>query len=140
MSRDWMKDAACRGVDPELFFPHTEGNPMPAIRVCRGCTVADACLEYALDTKAGFGVWGAMLMQERSNRPPKKVSSEHVAPRAQKHRPKKISNSGTCRDCGAWTVSVNVGRPPAGASRYGGQGRCEPCYKRAQRAEKAVTS
>ena len=46
---DWRHIAACREVDPELFFPI--GNSGPAIaqieeakQVCRRCKVLDECL------------------------------------------------------------------------------------------------
>ena len=52
---DWRHQAACRDEDPELFFPI--GNTGPALLqiearsiVCRRCTVADTCLQWAIDS------------------------------------------------------------------------------------------
>ncbi len=60
---DWRHRAACRDVDPELFFPI--GNTGPAIlqieeakQVCRRCDVTDACLRWALESGQESGVWG----------------------------------------------------------------------------------
>ncbi|MEU4825809.1 WhiB family transcriptional regulator [Actinomadura citrea] len=67
---DWRHRAACRDVDPELFFPI--GNTGPAIlqieeakQVCRRCDVSDACLRWALESGQESGVWGAMGEDER---------------------------------------------------------------------------
>jgi WhiB family redox-sensing transcriptional regulator len=48
--RDWRLDAACRDVDPELFFPETGQVPQvaQAKAVCAGCAVRGPCLEAAL--------------------------------------------------------------------------------------------
>ena len=67
---DWRSYAACRDVDPELFFPI--GNTGPALiqieeakQVCRGCRVREECLRWALDTGQDSGVWGGMSEDER---------------------------------------------------------------------------
>ncbi|MGH3239205.1 MAG: WhiB family transcriptional regulator [Spirillospora sp.] len=67
---DWRHRAACRDVDPELFFPI--GNTGPAIlqieeakQVCRRCGVTDACLRWALESGQESGVWGGMGEDER---------------------------------------------------------------------------
>jgi WhiB family transcriptional regulator, redox-sensing transcriptional regulator len=48
--RNWRLDAACRDVDPELFFPETGQVPQTAAakQVCAGCAVRGPCLEEAL--------------------------------------------------------------------------------------------
>jgi WhiB family transcriptional regulator, redox-sensing transcriptional regulator len=48
--RDWRLDAACREVDPELFFPEPGQAPQAAAAkaVCAGCAVRGPCLEQAL--------------------------------------------------------------------------------------------
>ncbi|MFC5184878.1 WhiB family transcriptional regulator [Actinomadura harenae] len=67
---DWRHRAACRDVDPELFFPI--GNTGPAIvqieeakQVCRRCDVTDACLRWAIGSGQDSGVWGGMGEDER---------------------------------------------------------------------------
>lgn len=62
--------AACRGVDPELFFPvGTEGaaaeQATAAKFVCAGCPLRSGCLAWALDTGQEFGVWGGTTEDER---------------------------------------------------------------------------
>ncbi|MDR0504359.1 MAG: WhiB family transcriptional regulator [Bifidobacteriaceae bacterium] len=67
---DWRHDAACLEEDPELFFPI--GNTGPALiqiedakAVCRRCSVAAVCLQWALDTNQDSGVWGGLSEDER---------------------------------------------------------------------------
>lgn len=62
--RRWRDFAACRAVDPEIFFRTTnDGVPnKEAEAVCAGCPVRVQCLEYAMthpDT-ARYGVWGGL--------------------------------------------------------------------------------
>jgi transcription factor WhiB len=48
--RDWRLEAACREVDPELFFPEPSQAPQAAAAkaVCAGCGVRGPCLAAAL--------------------------------------------------------------------------------------------
>ena len=66
----WRQKAACRGVDPEVFFPagtkvrvafHTEH----AKAICGSCPVRAPCLDYALATGQRDGIWGGMTAEER---------------------------------------------------------------------------
>ena len=88
-SPDWMSRAACRGEDPELFFPIPAAGPAPAqIRaakaVCDGCPVQAICLCYAVVTSQD-GIWGGTTREERLGGPvvrsalpcPPAVSAQH---------------------------------------------------------------
>ena len=66
---DWRDQAACRDVDPDLFFPlGTSGASLPQIelakQICRTCPVCGSCLRWALD-HADDGVWGGTTEEER---------------------------------------------------------------------------
>jgi WhiB family transcriptional regulator, redox-sensing transcriptional regulator len=67
----WRKDALCRGVDTNLFFPAGELGEEPVLHaetakaVCFTCPVREECLEYALATDQPFGVWGGTTEAER---------------------------------------------------------------------------
>lgn len=65
MSEDWRDLAACKGVDPELFFPERGDDTRPAKAICRGCDVRFECLEFALAGAEKFGVWGGLSERER---------------------------------------------------------------------------
>lgn len=54
----WRDRAACRGVDPGVFFPADGGSVDRAKRVCAGCPVRPECLEFAVVGGESFGVWG----------------------------------------------------------------------------------
>jgi WhiB family redox-sensing transcriptional regulator len=53
-SSDWVESAACRGTDPDIFFPPRHQMATRARRICAGCTVSDDCLEAALREEDGF--------------------------------------------------------------------------------------
>lgn len=68
-SPGWMPRGACRGEDPELFFPVTAAGPalaqvFAAKAVCFRCAVRAACLSYALATGQA-GIWGGTTQEER---------------------------------------------------------------------------
>ena len=45
---EWHERALCAQTDPEAFFPEKGGSTREAKRICLGCEVKDACLDYAL--------------------------------------------------------------------------------------------
>ncbi len=61
----WMNHAACRGVNPALFFPERGETSTPAKQVCADCTVRVDCLEHALAACERHGVWGGQSERER---------------------------------------------------------------------------
>lgn len=63
----WHGSAACRGCDPNDFFPE-RGNPVVARRalaVCSTCPVAGPCLEQALLDCESEGIWGNTTPKQR---------------------------------------------------------------------------
>lgn len=81
-----LPGAACRDRDPELFFgPHVCSDACDgdlgcylakaergryhriksAKAVCMTCPVRVECLEWALDTKQPYGVWGGKTERDR---------------------------------------------------------------------------
>lgn len=64
----WQQQAACVGTDPEVFFPGEKVRITVGVRrICEGCDVRAACLEYALAQGEWFGVWGGCSADERRN-------------------------------------------------------------------------
>lgn len=61
----WMVEGICAQTDPESFFPEKGESTKAAKRVCMGCPVRGACLEFALQRNERFGVWGAKSERER---------------------------------------------------------------------------
>lgn len=67
----WRDRAACRHADPEVFFPVGSCGPAAAReieqarKICAGCPVRTACLDWALAHGAAFGIWGGLTEHER---------------------------------------------------------------------------
>lgn len=63
----WWEDAACRGMDPGLFFP--ERGDMAAVnrarRICAECPVRKECLADALAFADRWGVRGGLSERQR---------------------------------------------------------------------------
>lgn len=68
----WLRRAACRSADPNLFFPPPGAfDAIAATQVeqakalCAGCGVRRQCLQYAIDRDEEYGVWGGLTSDER---------------------------------------------------------------------------
>ena len=61
---DWHDEAACRRVDPELFFPGKGRHASEAKATCARCPVRLECLNQAIETDAR-GIWGGTSEEER---------------------------------------------------------------------------
>ena len=59
----WRTDAACRGMDTDLFFPPRGGDGWRAKRVCARCPVRAECLDEHLGETVG--VFGGLSPKER---------------------------------------------------------------------------
>jgi WhiB family transcriptional regulator, redox-sensing transcriptional regulator len=67
---DWRLHAACRDLDPDLFFPIGTTGPSvnqiaEAKRVCLTCPVRNFCLNWAVSNYQDYGIWGGMTEVER---------------------------------------------------------------------------
>lgn len=72
----WMDEAACRGMDTEIFYqPMTErGGRLrgwssdPAKEICHSCPVEDECLEWVLNQTGHWtdhGIWAGTTYKDR---------------------------------------------------------------------------
>ena len=61
----WRQRAACRGVDPDIFYPVSDEEAEDAKAICGQCPVRHACLEWALTNRESDGVWGGATERER---------------------------------------------------------------------------
>jgi WhiB family redox-sensing transcriptional regulator len=63
----WEDAAACRQVDPELFWPQDSDRYTPAVAkgVCSRCRVRAECLATALEQHHTEGIWGGMTPRQR---------------------------------------------------------------------------
>ena len=72
----WKQLAACRGVEPEIFYPVTDEEAEEAKAICAACPVREMCLDFALGNRERDGVWvappsvsGAGFSASAGNRP-----------------------------------------------------------------------
>ncbi len=64
----WHKDANCKGLDNNTFFPTnatSNTDIQSAKAICFTCSVQDICLGYALSQETVFGIWGGTSEKER---------------------------------------------------------------------------
>jgi len=63
-----MTQAACNGVDVNMFFPDTAVQEQSIVkamaRMCDHCPIYQTCLEYALHVKVD-GIWAATTPNQR---------------------------------------------------------------------------
>jgi WhiB family redox-sensing transcriptional regulator len=71
---DWQVGAACRGQETSDFYhPENERGPsrlrreLRAKAVCARCPVIANCLNWALEAREPYGVWGGMSVEERED-------------------------------------------------------------------------
>lgn len=64
MNEDWKRFAACRGMDGNLFYPHSGQVDPQAVEACARCPVAEDCYQHALRFE-DRGYWGGTTAQQR---------------------------------------------------------------------------
>lgn len=62
---DWQDNGLCKESDPEAFYPEKGGSTKQAKAVCKRCPITETCLQWALDHKERFGIWGGKSEYER---------------------------------------------------------------------------
>lgn len=63
---EWVQDALCAQVDPDLFTLDQGGSTAAAKRICQACEVRQICLQEDLDNHEEFSVWGGLAPMERA--------------------------------------------------------------------------
>lgn len=56
----WMQQAACKGEDPEIFFPNQGKNSRLAKQICASCPVRPECDQYSEETHSE-GIWAGAV-------------------------------------------------------------------------------
>lgn len=73
IDRTWQMKGLCRGNHSYLFFPPStverkderERREIKAKAICSVCPVKDDCLEFAVEIKEPYGIWGGLTETER---------------------------------------------------------------------------
>jgi WhiB family redox-sensing transcriptional regulator len=76
---DWAAKAACKDIEPRLFFPSRGEDAEPGKQVCRSCPVRVECLEYAVEHREQHGIWGGYSERERRQMRKFRAASRRVA-------------------------------------------------------------
>lgn len=67
---DLFKDAACKGLNTETFYPDkvvfNREEERFYSRLCSKCPVLEACMEWAL-VHENFGIWGGLTPTQRTH-------------------------------------------------------------------------
>jgi WhiB family redox-sensing transcriptional regulator len=84
MDRNWVVKAACKGLDPTIFYPQTDDEAGEAKEICAICPVQADCLEHAIEHREKNGVWGGATERERLRiiRRRRRLRQQDVAARA----------------------------------------------------------
>lgn len=69
----WHADAACRGVDPDIFYPTRGEDTNHARRYCDTCPVRADCA--AAGRHEQFGIWGGESTKQRKARRRKETAA-----------------------------------------------------------------
>ncbi|MHB1509137.1 MAG: WhiB family transcriptional regulator [Acidimicrobiales bacterium] len=66
-NHNWQQAAACKGCDPDIFFPGRGDNITARLakETCAVCSVKTQCLDYALEHGEHFGIWGGVSEKAR---------------------------------------------------------------------------
>ena len=59
----WHRDALCRGMDPDIFFPTSSELVQQAVYICLACPVRVQCAESGKGETEG--IWGGHYPHER---------------------------------------------------------------------------
>jgi len=73
LDRSWQPVALCRGNRSHLFFPPStaerkderERRELRAKSICSVCPVKGPCLDYAMQIREPYGIWGGLTEAER---------------------------------------------------------------------------
>ncbi len=73
VDRSWQLKGLCRGNHSYLFFPPStterkedrDRREHKAKAICGVCGVKDECLEFALEIREPYGIWGGLTETER---------------------------------------------------------------------------
>jgi len=61
----WMRDAACKDMPTDWWFPDRGGDYTRAKIICHTCSVRIDCLNYSLTLPTVVGIWGGLSGRER---------------------------------------------------------------------------
>lgn len=67
----WQDDGSCVGINIEQFYPDRtqKGRYIPeAKKICATCPVSSTCLNFAIEGRETYGVWGGVDFENEDER------------------------------------------------------------------------
>jgi hypothetical protein len=132
MTLDWMSQARCLDHDPALWDNDPGGAWRQGRRICHGCPVQIACLEYAqanegITQRQSRGmIYAGLTPAQRTRLATKgKAGTPEVRPAGKPTPPE-------CRGCGRLIRPERA--PIDGRARHQGRGLCQPCWREEREA------
>ena len=63
----WMEQGIChdKDEDTKIFFPEQGNNAVRAKAMCGRCPVREKCLNWSIETRQMYGVWGGVAEKKR---------------------------------------------------------------------------
>lgn len=61
----WEGLPACQDENTELWFSLDPAEKLAAKTICRQCPITDDCLEYSIEKRIYYGIWGGLDEIER---------------------------------------------------------------------------
>ncbi|MFF3310531.1 WhiB family transcriptional regulator [Streptomyces sp. NPDC002952] len=115
MDQDWELKAACRTVNPDVFFDEIA----LAKQICKACPVRDECLEAVLVREDGVkktcrkGIFAGLSGQQRwdIDKQRKQAKAASQPAKADKPKPKKKQQLAACGTRAAYQRHVRCGEP-----------------------------
>jgi hypothetical protein len=65
---DRSTNPACGPDTAELFYPGWGGSTRPAKALCGSCPVRNPCLQWAVDNRERWGVWGGRHFERKTRK------------------------------------------------------------------------
>ena len=97
---NWQQYAACRGCDPDIFFPRRGKDVHEPKTICAGCPVLEECREWATFYGERQGIWGGLSWNER--RRARRGLPEHDCPTCGINHVPKDPDQVLCPWCSRW--------------------------------------
>jgi hypothetical protein len=63
----WMELGKCQNKDEDgkIFFPDPGNNAVAAKRMCAHCPIREKCLDWSIETRQMYGIWGGVSEKKR---------------------------------------------------------------------------
>lgn len=74
MNFDVDNQALCQQTDPEIYYPDQAyrkvtqemvNETIVALDLCQACPIQPTCLQFAINNREAFGIWGGTMPHER---------------------------------------------------------------------------